>query len=322
MSKFPVTYSLVSPKALEKRVITLYNLPAKTQVIFLHQGINDSYLVDTLTDKFILRIYRTDWRTVDEIEGELELLSMLHKSGIAVSYPITDKKGKFIQQLDCPEGVRCAVIFTYALGQSTSSLNLQSAQLFGQYMAALHQKTEGLKIGRISREYTVAGILDNTSGVFQLMAHWDKAYNRTENVYHQLKEKLNRDSLTEVRSGICHGDPHFENFFVDHSSGTITMFDFDFCGHGYLLYDLGSFCRYERNSKDNRDAFFKGYEQLIPLNETEKKLLPYFEVLMRVFHLGARLKNADGIRNAIWSKDDVIVTINNIDEQLSTIQAA
>ncbi len=320
MTKFPVTYSLVSPQGLEKSFIPLYQLPQTTKIVFLHQGINDSYLIETPTDKFLLRIYRTDWRTIDDISGELELLLILNRSGISESYPTPDMDGKFIQQIDCPEGVRFAVIFTYGFGEKMPCLNAQSAHLFGKYLAELHQKTSELRIGKISRNYTVTGILDNTRRMFQLMAPGEIAYNRIENIYQQFKEKLDPDTLKKVRTGICHGDPHYENFFIDHPSGKITMFDFDFCGHGNFLYDLGSFCRYERNNQDNKDAFFEGYEKVLPLNDQEKKLLPYFEVLMRVFHLGARLKNADGIKNPKWIKDDVVITIGNIDEQLSAIQ--
>ena len=257
ISKFPVTYSLVSPEALEKRFISLYSLPKGTRIEFLHQGINDTYLIATSPENFILRIYRTAWRTVDEIEGELDLLLMLHKSGINVSYPVADKEGKFIQLLECPEGLRFAVTFTYALGESLRGLDSHSAHLFGQYMATLHKTTGDLNIEKLSMDYTVAGILKNTKKYFQLTVVRNEG-NRIENVCHQLQDKLSPVALMEVRSGICHVDVHYENVFLDHPSGKITMFDFDFCGLGYLLYDLGSFCRYERNSQDNKNAFLKG----------------------------------------------------------------
>jgi Ser/Thr protein kinase RdoA (MazF antagonist) len=86
-----------------------------------------------------------------------------------------------------------------------------------------------------------------------------------------------------------------------------------------LTYDLGCFSRYERNSPINKVSFLNGYEKVRPLNQIEKTLLPYFEVLMRVFHLGARAINADGVRNSKWLMSDMEETIRDIDMQLSKI---
>jgi Ser/Thr protein kinase RdoA (MazF antagonist) len=318
--KFPVTYSLVSSKAIEDELIPLYNLPRSSKALFIHQGINDTYLITTFEAKFILRIYRTNWKTIDDVSAELNLLLLLNDKGISVSYPLPDKSGKLIQKIDCPEGIRFAVIFSHAPGEGLSSLNSQNANLLGQYVGRLHKITEGLKLEGISREYTVTEILTSTKKVLQLtMTSTGEAFERVENIFYQLEKKLSSELLRDVRSGICHGDLHHENIFLETSSGKITLFDFDFCGHGYLIYDLGCFCRYERSSQDNKINFFDGYEKVRPLNQTEKEILPYFEVLMRIFHLGARKMNADGIKNPKWLTSDIETTIYDIDGQLSKI---
>ncbi len=288
--------------------------------MFIHQGINDTYLITSRDNRFILRIYRVNWKSFDEVKAELDLLLFLNENGLSVSYPLSDKSGNFIQRIDCPEGIRFAVIFTHASGESLSSLNPQHANLFGQYMARFHQLTENFKLEKLSRDYTVNGILTNTiNSLRSLPNNSGGAYSKFEKMRYQLQEKLPTKTLKDVRAGICHGDPHYENIFIENSLGKITLFDFDFCGHGYLLYDLGSFYRYERNSQENKDSFFEGYEMIRPLNQTEKELLPYFEVLMRIFHLGARAKNADGIKNPKWLQTDIEKTIVDIDEQVAKI---
>jgi Ser/Thr protein kinase RdoA (MazF antagonist) len=187
----------------------------------------------------------------------------------------------------------------------------------------LHKITEGLELEGLSREYTTTGILRNTKKALQLLlVNTGEAYERAENIFYQLEEKLNAELLKNVRRGMCHGDLHHENIFLEASSGKITLFDFDFCGHGYLTYDLGCFYRYERDSPVNKANFLNGYERLRPLNHTEKTCLPYFEVLMRVFHVGARGLNADGIKNSKWLRSDMENTICDIDVQLSKIKEA
>jgi Ser/Thr protein kinase RdoA (MazF antagonist) len=318
--KFPVTYSLVSSKAIEDELIPLYNLPRTSSVLFIHQGINDTYLISTSEGKYILRIYRANWKSLTDVTAELDLLLLLNDNGLPVSYPLPDKSGNFIQRIDCPEGIRFAVLFCHAPGGSLPSLNDQNADLFGQYVGRLHNITEDLKLSGLSREYTPVEILRNTKRALQLLvANNEEAYEIAQNLFHRLEEKLNGELLRSVRSGICHGDLHHQNIFWEVSTEKITLFDFDFCGHGYLTYDLGCFLRYERDSPGNIVNFLNGYEKVRPLNQSEKACLPYFEVLMRVFHLGARGMNADGLKNSKWLNSDMVNTICDIDMQLSKI---
>lgn len=120
-----------------------------------------------------------------------------------------------------------------------------------------------------------------------------------------------------MQQGVCHGDLHYENIFFDAKNNKVTLFDFDFCGHGFLAYDLGCFLRYERNSPDNRSSFLEGYGKVRQLSRTEREALPYFEILMRLFHLGERGLNADGIKNPKWRDGDIENTIDDIEQQLS-----
>ncbi|MBA4055409.1 MAG: homoserine kinase, partial [Marivirga sp.] len=86
--KFPVTYSLVSSVTIENELISLYKLPETSRVVFLHQGLNDTYLISSVNEQFILRIYRTGWKSIDDVSAELELLLLLHQGGVPVSYPL------------------------------------------------------------------------------------------------------------------------------------------------------------------------------------------------------------------------------------------
>ena len=54
--RFPVTYSLVSSKAIEDELIPLYNLPRTSKVLFIHQGINDTYLISTSDAKYVNQV--------------------------------------------------------------------------------------------------------------------------------------------------------------------------------------------------------------------------------------------------------------------------
>lgn len=311
-------YSLVSAKSLMGLLKPHYDLPEKTEITFLHQGFNDTYLVSTSSNQFILRVYRAGWKSLADIEGEVALLTLLNQHQVSVSYPISTQSGGFVIPLNCPEGTRYAVLFTYASGKSIPQLDATHAKLFGNQLARVHQVTLNQHMEKLSKQYTVAGIFNATYDRLKArIDETDAAFKEIQQIGKHLESTLDGETLSQLTQGVCHGDPHYENAFF--GADTITLFDFDFCGNGYLHYDLGSFYWYERESEQNNAQFLEGYTQVRSLSQKEIDLIPYFVVLMRIYHLGARAKNADGIRNPIWPSAEIGKTIQGIAQQLSTI---
>ncbi|MEM9830874.1 MAG: phosphotransferase [Bacteroidota bacterium] len=319
-TELAVEYSLISSLSLNPILTEIYGLPEKFKVEYLHQGFSDTYLITTEASKYILRIYRHNWKSLDDIHGEIDLLLLLKNAHIPVSYPITNSKGNFVIELNCPEGIRYTVLFSYAAGESIPSLNSETARLFGEHLGRLHNVTEKREDKRLSKRYTYSEIFDATYKFLKLrLGDSSDILQKVTGVEQKLAKKMDVGSLELLPKGICHGDPHYENAFLEKSSKKMMLFDFDFCGYGYLHYDLGSFLHYERTSEQNRVKFLEGYEQIRPLTVEEKKLIPYFEILMRVFHLGARANHADGIKNPLWPKSEIDKTLDDINHQLSSI---
>lgn len=312
-------YSVVSALSLKPLLASLYKLPFNVEVVYLYQGINDTYQVITPKRQYVLRIYRHNWKSVADIEGEVELLRLLDEHQIPVSYPIPNADGNYVISLDCPEGIRYAVLFSYATGEKIQNLTAEGAKLFGQHLGVMHQLTKNRSIEKLSRQYTVPAIFEFSQKILDKRLKGTTGSDKIHQIAREFEKKISADQLNQLPQGICHGDPHHENAFLDKASEKMTLFDFDFCGNGYLHYDLGSFYKYERDNELNKLKFLEGYEQILPLKKEERDLIPYFEVLMRIFHLGARAKNADGIKNPLWPIDEIEKTINDIDQQLSKI---
>jgi Ser/Thr protein kinase RdoA (MazF antagonist) len=114
---FPVTHSILSVEALITNLLPKYEIEKPTDCRFLQPGLNDTFLVNTEGAKYILRVYRKDWRSLDEILYELEVLLHLQRAGSSVSVPIARKDGNLVGTVMAPEGIRYVVLFTYALGQ-------------------------------------------------------------------------------------------------------------------------------------------------------------------------------------------------------------
>ncbi|MDO1451452.1 phosphotransferase [Rhodocytophaga aerolata] len=313
---FPVTYSLISSQALQEVLLPLYLLPMDSKVVFLYQGMHDTYLIQGTSSKCILRIYRAGWKTFEQVEAELQLLVWLKAQGLSVSYPIADLKERFIQKISSPEGERYAVLFSYAQGEKLSFLNPSQALVFGRFMAQMHLITANKHIQHLQRDYQLNSILDGTLQAIQtVLPAYLEAHDKLDGIHKILNRKLTPTVVKKLKMGICHGDPHYENIFLDPSTNQVTMYDFDFSGYGFLLYDLGSFCFYERANQENISSFLEGYNQLLPISPLELDLVPCFTVLMRLFHLGARCKNADGIKNPLWFPQEIGAKISDIEQE-------
>ena len=318
----PVTYSLVSARALREQFLPLYALPPGATVSLLAQGMHDTYLVAEPATNYILRIYRAGWKTFAQAEAELAVLRMLQAQGLPVAYPIADAQGTFTHRFASPEGERFAVLFAYAEGEKLPALSPVQAALFGQYVGQMHAITGGRREASLQRDYSVGRIFEETRRAIHavLPAHRE-AHRQLERIYGLLGGRLTPAVLNPLKTGICHGDPHHENLFIEPATGKVTMFDFDFSGNGHLLYDLGCFCFYERKRQANIDAFLEGYARAMPLTGTERELVPCFTVLMRLFHLGARSKNADGIKNPLWPPDEIAAKIDDIEKEARGLTA-
>ena len=87
MSFFTAEYSTLSSEALLTLVKQNYNLSDNFDIQFIKRGINDTYLIYNQTTKYILRVYKSNWRTLKSIEEENELLFFLsaHKRGNSFS---------------------------------------------------------------------------------------------------------------------------------------------------------------------------------------------------------------------------------------------
>lgn len=316
----PVAYSLISSAALQSQLLPFYNLPKESTLVFLYQGMHDTYLVQAPSAKYILRIYRSGWKTLPQVEAEIELLLMLKDQGSSVSYPMALANGSFIQPINSPEGERHAVLFSYAPGEKPSALNATHACLFGKLIANIHLSTQGKRIENLHRDYLVNPILDEvTQTIRVVLGAYPEAQNKLDSIVSAIHKKLTPSLLQELKTGICHGDPHYENICIEPITHKVTIYDFDFSGNGYLLYDIGSFCHYERNNKKVIESFLEGYEQILPLTKTEREVVPYFRVLMRLFHLGARSKNADGIRNPLWFTSEIKDKIDDIGKEVYSL---
>ncbi len=230
MSHFPVTCSMLSATHLAQYVGDTYALQRPVVCAIIRSGVNDTYSVRYAGGQYVLRVYSLGWRTLNEIEEELRLLIALRDAGIRVSYPVGDAKGGYIQMLDAPEGLRYAVLFSYAPGDKIHNFTPEQHYNAGVSIAQLHKVTEGFSLNRTN--YTADTVL--IQPMADITAFFSKPCPELE--YLQTTHKLllsewAKADTTQLRTGAVHLDMWFDNMNVD-EAGQPTIFDFDFCGNG------------------------------------------------------------------------------------------
>jgi Ser/Thr protein kinase RdoA (MazF antagonist) len=321
MSKtiLPAEYSVVSSSALQQQLSLIYDLPSGSKVTFFYHGLHDTYLVSNGSIHLMLRIYRKGWKSLENVNAELDVILALKQKGVDVAVPYKDKDGQYVQELHFPEGTRYAIISMYAPGVKLKELNEETAKFFGKKLAAMHVASIEMNHDRLQRNYYLGNVFNATMESIASVFTDPQILESFRLLYFKMDSILNLFDQEELKVGICHGDAHFENAHFKMESGKITFFDFDFCGNGFLLYDVGSFCHYERNHEQNVKAFLSGYQEVLPLSPVEHKLIPFFTLLMRIFHLGARAKNEDGNKNPLWPKTEIALGLKEIETEVNAL---
>jgi len=307
MVKFPVTSSILSAEHIGLLVANQYGLAGNVSCTLLKTGINHSYLVEHLTSKFVFRLYSLNWRSELEIEEEVRLLNLLKEKEVSVSFPIKDIDHRYIQFLEAPEGIRPGLLFSYAEGNKQLNFSADLHYKVGETMAKIHQATFNLQLNRVS--YTPTIVLEDSFLNLRKFLPVDSdemAWMVSAQQY--LIGEINKADITKLRSGAVHLDIWFDNMNIT-KDGQITIFDFDFCGNGWLCYDIAYYILQLHSTEKGvtqRDlkveAFLKGYESVTPISDEERRILPMLGVSLYFFYLGVQCQRYDNWSNVFLNE--------------------
>lgn len=294
MAVFPVLNSTLSAKELGLFIKDRYPLHGDFECKLFRTGINHTYFVSDNETKYALRVYSHNWRSKSEILEELKLLSLLNENNLGVSFPIQDKNGAFVQEVEAPEGTRYVVLFSFAKGEKKRFLNEGNCFAIGALMAQIHNLTENKIIDRTS--YTRKSLLELPYNY--LKPFFSEVLPEMEFIKN-IGDYYEGNDFENLSKGSVHLDIWYDNLAIS-DKGDITIFDFDFCGNGPQILDVGYFCfqlfhvetdRAEYELK--KEQFLKGYQSIERLPENELNFIPKAGLAVLVFYLGVQAKRFD-----------------------------
>jgi len=315
--KFPAINSTLSPNALGKLIQRKYGLSDKTECSIFRLAMNHLYMVHDDRDRYVFRVYTHNWRTKSEIEEELRLLLHLKEADRQVAFPIADQSNIFIQEIEAPEGIRFGVLFSYAKGIKTAKFSYQTSFLIGQALAKVHQSTENFGLMRIS--YDARNLLKNP--VLRTKEFFSTNIDEIEfleNLSDFLTLKMENTDRQKMRYGAVHFDVWFDNLHIDNEK-EVTFFDFDFCGNGYLCFDISYFLFQlfatnlnEEEYKEKADSFIKGYETVTEISKPEQDFLPFACLAIMTYYISVQCDRFDYWTNIFLNEDHLKRMVGNL----------
>lgn len=307
METFPVTNSTLSATHLGAFLQSKYGLDSNASCRLLKAGINDSYLVASGDDKYVFRIYSLNWRSEKEIEEEIRLLNLLKENDIPVSYPITDTTGNYIHELAAPEGKRYGIMFSFARGEKLLNIPADVHFKIGEIMAKMHRLTTNLKLERVDYSPKVI-LIDSFDQLKKFISADTEEINFMASVQQYLLNEFANADADNIRKGAVHMDIWFDNLSID-KNGEVTLFDFDFCGNGWLCYDIAYYIlqinsteKDENECRLKTEAFLDGYESVTKISDEERRLLPALGVSLYFFYLGIQCQRFDNWSNTFLNE--------------------
>ena len=298
MTTFPVSNSTLSEKELGDFIKDKYNLSESFECKLFRTGMNHTYFISNTKRKFVVRVYCYNWRTKTEIQEELLLLELLKKNNLSVSFPISDKEDNQIQEINAPEGLRYVVLFSFAKGEKMRFMNNDTCSEIGSLMAKIHNITANKSINRT--DYNFELLLKKS---YKLLTHFF-AENLAEMKYlkdlnYKISETFEKVNQLNFQKGIVHLDIWYDNLSVN-DNREITIFDFDNCGNGLLILDIGYFCKQlffiesDKGKYESKvESFLNGYREIRELSGEEIKLIPEAGASIFAFYLGVQAQRFD-----------------------------
>lgn len=268
-----------------------HGLPPDTPLTLLNVSENATFRIDLPDEKSVLRVHRTGYHTRAAIESELTWVTALRDEQIVATPPfLPARSGEPVVVAEAPgEEPRFVVRFAWVDGQEPDESRLvQDFVTLGAITARLHRHARGWRtppgFTRFTWDYETS-LGDR--------GHWGRwqdglGVGAEEQAVlgacaERLRSRLDAWGRSPERFGLVHADMRLANLLV--KDADVTVIDFDDCGLGWYLYDLGSslsFIEHEPYVPELIDSWVQGYRSVAPLSAEEERELPTFVMLRRL----------------------------------------
>lgn len=293
---FPLEASILSGPAILEELVGVY--PQNIRSCRLHyRSIHDTYIVKSDRDVFYFKVYRYGFRSVADIQTEIDWLNHLKACGVRATEPVARRDGAYIIAFDTLQGTRYGVLY-----RSVGTLSFDDVvetdglnQKLGAYLAAVHGAWDSAAYAPGRSTLDVESFIEAPmQHIREFAGLYPFDLDFLEQVASKTKQKIAALAQEAPEYGICHGDFYGGNIRFD-DADTPVLYDFDFSGYGWRAYDISLYASpmswgvdAERMLKRERRkaAFLDGYAKIRALSGEEEKTIDLFTPFRRIFNIG------------------------------------
>lgn len=275
---------------------TLYSFPDDARIELLKNSENLTFTVSAHSRKAILRVNRPCYHTEVELFAELRWMDMIRREGVvAVPQVYAGIDGNLLQSFVSPHsGTRyfCS-LFSFLPGKIARELHgqelLEKTAGIGAIAASLHRQVQ--ENGEVGMLHRFSWDYESLLGSKARWGSWQEYPGLTPDdrkLFQQavtlIGRRLENYGKGPSRYGMIHSDLHLSNVIVD--GDALQVIDFDDCGYGWFLYDLGcSLVEYSEGLPSLTKAWLSGYQTKRSLTKEDLNEVPTFILLRRIVRL-------------------------------------
>jgi Ser/Thr protein kinase RdoA (MazF antagonist) len=292
--KLNVSYSTICEEELLLKLVPQYLAENPIFCLFWQRGSNDTYQVHCSNEIYSLRVYRHGLRSREEVDFEIAPLNYLKEHGASVAYPIAKREGGYVSEIHAPEGLRYVVMTTHAKGDEPEycgrkHIYEEDARLFGASVAELHNLSEDFETEHKRPRLEIEHLLDRSQDIVGSFLQENSANRKIiDDMIIGLRRTLDKVPISNLDIGFCHGRN------VHNDNGSLTHFDFEFCGFGFRIFELATFnwgIWDDENRSELWSSFLQGYRSTREIGTEDLALVDTFVVIRQIWWMAFIMGN-------------------------------
>jgi amicoumacin kinase len=251
-----------------------------------HSGNSVFKFVGTDGQSKCLRFTDPEFRTLEEVQGELEFLEHLRAKNAPSCYAIRSRDGSLAQTLHTKGGPLIISATTYIPGihvdESSPHWNKDMFKEWGRNLTQLHMASSTYQASESKRWLWSDEILFRRASD---LIPADDTQSREE--FSEVMGRVAQLPRTNENFGMIHADHGPQNFAFNANSGKIAAFDFGNCCYHWYLADVAislSTIRRKSNREEIRAALLEGYNESMPLPPDYAEQIELF-IRLRVLYV-------------------------------------
>jgi len=280
----------------------LYEIQTPYNITLLKYSENYIFLIDMESKKRIFRVNRPDYHTIGELNSEVVWMDMLRReTDLILPHVLAGKNKELIQSFYSESSgitYSCS-LFTFMNGTIVKNLSgnelLEKMAGIGEITAKLHNQVilSNIELERFEWNYeTLLGENPRFGDWRKYKGITSENLNLIEKSVLIIKNRLEKFGNSTNHYGLIHSDLHLSNIIID--GDILQIIDFDDCGYGWYLYDLGcSLVEYSEGLDELVEAWLNGYQKVRDLSDEEKSELPTFILMRRIVRLAWLSSHSD-----------------------------